>query len=112
MVSHASVPMPKTRNLAHGVVSRLMGRYLTAEPKTQQAEASSVGIALEDWELLYGAVTQRLSLIAETLNVAASTEPEETDRLAVTRDSILECVEALNQLRTTLHDELDQAARP
>ena len=105
MVSHASVPMPKTRNLAHGVVSRLMGRYLAAEPKTPQAEASSVGIAL-------GAVTQRLSLIAETLNVAASTEPEETDRLAVTRDSILECVEALNQLRTTLHDELDQAARP
>jgi hypothetical protein len=64
-------------------------------------------IAIEDWDVLFSAVTVRLGLIvAERLVTTADPRPEvEVNRVRV---NVLECVAALDQLHATLTEELGQ----
>ncbi|MBC7993330.1 MAG: hypothetical protein H7Z15_08825 [Rhizobacter sp.] len=74
-------------------------------------EALPAGIALEHWDLLFIAVTQRLRLSMDAMDAAMAGVPGAGPATEATRARVLECVEALNQLRTTMGDVLD-AQRP
>ena len=63
----------------------------------------SSDVAIEDWDLLFRAVTARLTSIFDG--------PENAAGSARIRSNVLECVQALDQLRTTMTHELDRHRR-
>lgn len=63
----------------------------------------SSDVAIEDWDLLFRAVTARLTSIFDG--------PEHAAGSARIRSNVLECVQALDQLRTTMTHELDRHRR-
>jgi hypothetical protein len=81
---------------------------VASEPRSQagvapQAEPSS-DVAIEDWDILLDAVKARLKL-----TVGEEPGPQGQDEARRVRDSVLECVAALDQLHTTMTHELDRA---
>ena len=58
----------------------------------------SSDVAIEDWDLLFRSVMARLTSIFDGSEIAAGS--------ARNRASVLECVEALDQLRKTMTHEL------
>lgn len=64
-----------------------------------------VGVAIGDWDDLLAAVKSRLRLIVGEVR-ARTIEPPVRDSVAWVQDSVLECVAALDQLHTTLTEEL------
>lgn len=60
----------------------------------------SSDVAIEDWDVLFGAVTDRLRF--------ATSRPSAAADLLRLKMSVLECVEALEQLRATATHELDR----
>jgi hypothetical protein len=61
---------------------------------------TSSDVAIEDWDDLFRAVTARLAQTFDT--------PVAATKLVRFRVSVLECVEALEQLRTTMTHELSR----
>ncbi len=110
-VPHNSVHLPLFQQLAHRMMPRLTRTQATPEFKLRKAGAQVAGIALEDWVLLFSAVTERLWLSMDTLQAATADVPGAGPATAAARASVLECVEALTQLRTTMRDVID-AQRP
>lgn len=107
-VTHAPVHLPSFQQLAHRMMSRLIPSHAMPEIQPIPAEAQQVaGIALEHWDLLFSAVTERLTLSMEALELAMSEVPGAGPATAATRLGVLECVEALNQLRTTMCDVIN-----
>ncbi len=106
-VTHDSVPVPFFQILAHRFMPRLT--HISAKPETTplRAEAHGEGVALEDWDLLFGAVTERLQRSMDTLLAATADVPGAGPATAAARVGVLECVEALTQLRTTMRDVID-----
>ncbi|MDO8252943.1 MAG: hypothetical protein Q7T78_24920 [Rhodoferax sp.] len=62
-------------------------------------------IAIEDFDVLIGAVKARLRQAAGEC-AASTTDPQTRDAVVRVQDSVLECVAALDQLHTTLTNEL------
>lgn len=62
---------------------------------------------VEHWDLLFRAVTERLEWSIAALEAAMAEVPGAGPATAATRTSVLECVEALTQLRTTMRDILE-----
>ena len=54
-------------------------------------------VAIEDWHALFSAVTARLTLIAQTQDTPFA-EPGGADALTFLQDSVLDCVQDLEQL--------------
>ncbi|MBC7956543.1 MAG: hypothetical protein H7Y33_11830 [Cytophagales bacterium] len=84
---------------------------VVAEPEAPAPQDASTGIALEHWDLLFRAVTERLSLTANTLDTTLAPDPGRRGGPEQTRASIQECLVALDQLRTTVRVDLDQQQR-
>jgi len=107
-VSHAPIHLPNFQQLAHSMMSRLTPTQAEPEPMPGHAGARVVGVALvEHWDLLFSAVTERLESSMATLEAAMAGVPGTGPATAATRTSVLECVEALTQLRTTMRDALE-----
>lgn len=67
-------------------------------------------VAIEDWDVLFNAVTARLRLIvAEQL--VTTDEPKPAVGLNRVRGNVLECAAALDQLHATLKEEVLLAPR-
>ena len=64
-------------------------------------------VAIGDWDDLLAAVKARLRLIVGEVRVA-TVEPPLRDTVAWVQDSVLECVAALDQLHSTLANELER----
>ncbi|WP_426144498.1 hypothetical protein [Polaromonas sp. DSR2-3-2] len=62
---------------------------------------SQTGIAAEDWNLLFCAVTDRLRQCANDL-LAAGSLPQQTPSIILFSSEMLECVDALDQLHVDL----------
>jgi hypothetical protein len=78
---------------------------INAPRDTPQLDLTS-DVAIEDCDLLLSAVKARLKLIlAECSNSTTAPPPAMADRFQA---NVLECVVALQQLRTTLTHELDR----
>jgi hypothetical protein len=112
-VTHAPVHLPSFQQLAHRMMSRLIPSHTEPEIKPLPAEAQEVGgIALEHWDLLFSAVTERLRLSMEALEAAMADVPGAGPATAATRVGVLECVEALNQLRTSMCKAINNTLLP
>ncbi len=75
-----------------------------------QRPSIAADIAIEDWDILMGAVKERLRVsVGERL--AAIPETPLQDAADQVRASVLECVEALDQLQTTQRLELSRRQR-
>lgn len=72
--------------------------------------AMSPSVAIEDWDTLFTAVKDRLTLIGQPLD-ATGAEPPTANAMELVRASVLECVQALDQLHMTARDELDRRGR-
>lgn len=76
------------------------------QPKsTKPGAAVSPSLAIEDWDTLFTAVKARLTLIGQPLDAPAA-EPKAANEMELFRASVLECVQALDQLHMTARDEL------
>ena len=100
-------PSPPAASLMHAILN---SGALASRPKSQagvgpQAEPSS-DVAIEDWDILLGAVKARLKL-----TVGEEPGPRVHDEVGRVRASVLECVAALDQLHTTMTHELDRLRR-
>ena len=67
-------------------------------------------IAIEDWDALFLAVKTRLTLIGQPQDTPEAHTPY-AELLQQTRASVLECVEALDQLHVIARDELAKRHR-
>jgi len=78
-----------------------------------RAQALAAGVALEHWDLLFSAVAERLRSSMDALEIAMADVPGAGPAIAA-RVAVLECVEALNQLRATMCAAIDAvgAQRP
>jgi len=83
-----------------------MGRKnMTQFAYAEVALGSSGGdVAVEDWDDLFRAVTGRLARLVRSAQF--STPASRAEDSAVSGTSVLECVEALEQLRSTMTHEL------
>lgn len=106
-VPHNSVHLPMFQQLAHRMMSRLARTQTAPVLKPCKAQAHNAEVALEEWDLLFGAVTERLKQSMDTLQAATADVPGTGPATAAARISGLECVEALTQLRTTMRDTID-----
>ena len=111
IASHVPAHLHHFQNLAHRVMSRLISGHAAPEPRPYCAEPHFVGVSLEHWDLLFGAVTERLTLSAQALAAATAEMPAVNPAIGATQASILECVDALTQLRLTMRDSLDAMQR-
>ena len=83
-------------------------REAQTNAKVDVADGSS-NILIDDWDALFFAIAARLS--ASVCEWPAQTpEPPPHDRAAQVRLTVLECVEAMNLLHTTLDSERRQSA--
>ena len=84
---------------------------MTRHPERSQSTRIHPGatalpsVAIEDWDVLFSAVKARLTLIGQPQN-AACAEPPTANALELVRASVLECVQALDQLHATARQEL------
>ncbi len=107
-VTRDAVHLPNFQQLAHSVMSMLIPSQATPEFAPRPAEAQQVaGVALEHWDLLFFAVTERLRLSMGALEAAMADVPGAGPAAATTRVGVLECVEALTQLRATMCDAMN-----
>jgi hypothetical protein len=67
-------------------------------------------IAIEDWDILMGAVKARLKRTVGESPVAAP-QPRRDDEARCVQSSVLECVAALDQLHMAMTHELDRCVR-
>lgn len=77
---------------------------------TNPGAAVSPNVAIEDWDVLFTAVKARLWLIGQPQDAPGPESPP-ADALQLVRASVLECVQALDQLHTTAQDELAKRGR-
>ena len=112
-VTHAPVHLPLFQQLAQGMISRLTPTPAVPEPAPRMAEDCVAGVVLEHWDLMFSAVTERLRLSMDALEAAMADVPGAGPAIAA-RVAVLECVEALNQLRATMCAAIDAvgAQRP
>lgn len=107
-------------NIIPHVVNQTINRALThfckrfammRHPERPQATSTKPcpvvppSVAIEDWDALFSAVKARLTLIGQPQN-AACAEPPTANALELVRASVLECVQALDQLHATARQEL------
>ena len=83
-------------------------RGVTSMPRPGAAPRSgSIDVAMDDWDDLFRAVKVRLrQTVAERAGKAGA--PEMIETLSRIRAGVLECVEALDQLHSTLRHETDR----
>ena len=98
-----AVVMPQTQREAED--AGIQGGVAPLARASQPDLASDV--AIEDWDILLGAVKARLKLTVGEL-LAAVPRPWAPDEAGRVQASVLECVAALDQLHTTLTHELDR----
>jgi hypothetical protein len=97
----AAVMMPQTqREAADAGIEAAVAPLMRAS----QPDLSS-DVAIEDWNILLGAVKARLKLTVGERPAAVPWAPDEAARVQA---SVLECVAALDQLHMTLTHELDR----
>ena len=97
------IAMPPTRREAEDRGIEVGGVAPLA--RALQAEPSS-GVAIEDWDILMDAVKARLKL-----TVGEEPGPRVHDEARWVRDSVLECVAALDQLHTTMTHQRDRRSQ-
>lgn len=69
----------------------------TGSPQSDARPPPALDVSIEDWDVLFRAVQTRLSLLANT-------PPGDTFR-----DAMLDCIQALDQLRAAMVAEFSQA---
>lgn len=72
-----------------------------AQPATAQPPPAALDVSIEDWDVLFRAVQSRLSQLAGR---AADAPPAESFE-----DAMLDCIQALDQLRRSMVEEFAQA---
>lgn len=112
-------PMPTAPSEQTSAALAPQGRSRDREPCVEAdvvplARASrpdpSSDVAIEDWDILLGAVKARLRQTVGECPVAAS-RARRDDEAGRVQASVLECVAALDQLHATLTHELDRCVR-
>lgn len=83
-------------------------RVVQTKAQADDADGSS-HILIDDWDALFFAISARLSASVGEWP-AQTPEPQPHDRAAQVRLTVLECVEAMNLLHTTLSSERRQSA--
>lgn len=109
LITHDSAPLPTFQILATRMMPRLPYSQVAPEIKPLRAETQDPGVALEDWDLLFGAVTERLQRTMDALLAATADVPGAGPAAVAARTSVLECVQALTQLRMTVLDAWNNA---
>ncbi|MEP6739588.1 MAG: GGDEF domain-containing protein [Caldimonas sp.] len=94
---------------AHTKVARLRADAYVAALARTPSRGVPAEIAIGDWDDLFRAVTERLSLTVGELT--DDPEPKARDAAVRVRSSVLECVEALDQLHSTLAREAGRRHR-
>lgn len=120
----ASLPTRRVRNLAHKALKALgfvnLGFLLKAPRPSPVPPAASTGlpweadpgqgapcrlkIPFEDWDILFQSVQSRLSMAAGA-RLAPDSSPHAADACAHLQAVVLDCVAALEQLRTAVTPE-------
>lgn len=101
--------MEQTINLALTHFSERI--FMTRPPEQRDSTAISPvatvspSVAIDDWDTLFTAVKDRLTLMGQPLD-ATGAEPPTANALELVRAGVLECVQALDQLHRTARDEL------
>jgi len=114
--AEADSPFSQSRTAKDIVVGRSEAPALRQEPRgTPQTHLPQVfsicDVAIGDWDVLLCAVKARLRLsVSETF--ATPLEPHLHDQAERIRSSVLECVDALDQLHETLSDEFGRRNQP
>ncbi len=120
MVILASIRLSKFHDLAHGALSALASKYRSekclalraAAVGPQDAQAGVLSdIATEDWDVLFRAVLARLGSTLADANTRTADGTADA-QLGRARTGILDCVEALDQLRTTMARQLARHRQP
>ncbi len=106
-IAHDAVHLPNFQQLAYRMMSMLIPTQSAPELEPRLAENElAAGAALEDWDLLFGAVIERLRLSMDALEATMAEVPGAGPATAATRVGVLECAQALSQLRTTMCDAM------
>ncbi len=96
-------PPPQPPSLHGRTLDAVNGDELTLTLTRKAAVETGQGIALGDWENLFNAVKERL---IHTVNLPSLQDSPTVQGATRIRSAVLECVEALDQLRTTVTAEL------
>jgi hypothetical protein len=100
-------PMPRDHEvLMPKETGQIMDGVPASVSRTQPPELAPSDF-FEDWDVLFGAVKDRLNKAANT-GAASTAEPLPHDAAERMRAVMLECVEALGQLHTMLVLELER----
>ena len=103
----------QTINLALTLFSKRFP--MTRHPARPQFTSTNPGatvspnVAIEDWDALFSAVTDRLTRIAKVQDTP-SAQPRSGDALALLQDSVMECVQDLDRLRAMARQVLPMRA--
>lgn len=120
MVTLIPIRISKFHDLAHGALSALASKYRsekcpalrTAAVGLQDAKAGVLSdLVAEDWDVLFRAVLARLGSTLADPNTRTADGTADA-QLSRARTGILDCVEALHQLRTTMTHELARHRQP
>ena len=112
----SSYPVNLAHHVVHQTIYRALAHFSNRLPMMRHPErlqstvthpeaVVSLGVAIEDWDALFSAVIARLTLIGQTQN-ARCAEPPTANALELVRASVMECVQALDQLHATARQEL------